>query len=116
MRRTGPLEMQTCVDQQVTDPCTSHRRGTQTNSTLVEFDAIQADLERVRRRGYAVDDGEAQIGLKCVGVLIRDLRGRYSHAISFSGPTLRMDGQLEEIIVALKEASRALSDGQAEAV
>ena len=77
-------------------------------------DAILADLEAVRRDGYALDNEEAEIGLKCVGVAIRDPNGRYTHALSISGPTARMDEHLTETIDALKSVARSIGDGRRE--
>jgi DNA-binding IclR family transcriptional regulator len=87
-----------------------------TENTLVTLDAVLADLALIRRRGYALDNEEAEIGLKCAGIAIRDQRGRYSHAISISGPTARIDQRLDEIIDALTRLSSLASDGQKEAV
>jgi len=68
----------------------------------------------VRQNGYAMDNEEAEIGLKCVGVAIRDPHGRYTHALSISGPTARMDGHLTEAIEALKNVARSVGDGRRE--
>jgi DNA-binding IclR family transcriptional regulator len=76
-----------------------------TEKTRIDADDILADLADIRRRGYALDDEESEIGMKCVGVPIRDDRGRYSHALSISGPTVRIDAQLEDIIAALREVA-----------
>ncbi len=62
--------------------------------------------------GYAMDNEEAEIGLKCVGVAIRDPHGRYTHALSISGPTARMDEHLTETIEALRDIARTVSDGR----
>lgn len=82
----------------------------------VRFDEVLADLEMVRQRGYAIDDEDAETGLKCIGVAIRDHRGRYSHAISISGPTARMNERLTEIIDTLTATARGLNSTQQEAL
>jgi len=57
----------------------------------------QADLERaieeVRTLGYAVDDEEHLLGLRCVAAPIIDETGRAAAAISVSGPTARINEQ-----------------------
>jgi IclR family acetate operon transcriptional repressor len=83
-------------------------RERRTPHTLVTEAEIRADAEQTRRRGYAIDDEEAEIGLKCVGVPIRDDHGVYSHALSISGPTSRMNDRLEEIAEALCSVAKAL--------
>jgi DNA-binding IclR family transcriptional regulator len=85
-----------------------HPRTRLTPHTLVTDDEIIADLAAVRERGYALDDEEAEIGLKCVGVPIRDYDGRCSYAVSMSGPTARMNERLQEIIDALCSVSKAV--------
>ena len=61
-----------------------------TVNTRVTREAILSDLADIRARGYALDDEESELGLKCVGVPLRDEHGRFSYAISISGPTPRM--------------------------
>ena len=91
-----------------------HRPKPLTKHTMLDLDAILADLDTVRHNGYAMDNEEAEIGLKCVGVAIRDPHGRYTHALSISGPTARMDEHLTEAIEALKNVARAVGDGRRE--
>ncbi|WP_239332255.1 IclR family transcriptional regulator [Frankia sp. CiP3] len=75
---------------------------------------VLADLADIRRRGYALDNEEAEIGMKCVGVPIRDDRGRYRFALSVSGPTARMNDRLDDIVDALKAVARNVSaEGEA---
>ncbi|MFI5910096.1 IclR family transcriptional regulator [Dactylosporangium sp. NPDC051541] len=92
-----------------------HRPDRRTQHTLVELDAALADLEAVRRNGYALDDEEEEIGLKCVGVAISDARGQYTHALSISGPTARMNERLTETIEALQSVARSVDGGRREA-
>ncbi len=61
-----------------------------TTRTLVEPDALMADLAAVRTRGYAVDDEERVPGVICIGVPIRDHSGGVVAAISISGPAFRI--------------------------
>lgn len=56
-----------------------------TDSTHTTMPALQADLRRIRRRGYAVDDHERSAGLRCVAVPIV-FDGRVLAALSVSGP------------------------------
>ncbi|WP_322755395.1 IclR family transcriptional regulator [Frankia sp. Cas3] len=52
------------------------------------FDA--ADLERVRRRGWAESVGEREAGLASVSAPVRDAGGRVIAALSLSGPVARL--------------------------
>jgi DNA-binding IclR family transcriptional regulator len=61
-----------------------------TDTTLADAPALRRDLEITRIRGYAVDEGEHQPGLRCVGAPIRDVAGRVFAAISVSGPSWKL--------------------------
>jgi DNA-binding IclR family transcriptional regulator len=98
-------------EQQVLDLLAEQPPVRTTDKTLLDRDAILADLAEVRARGYALDDEEAEIGLKCVGVPLRDHLGTVSHALSISGPTARIDTRLDEITSALCGVARSVRSG-----
>jgi len=82
----------------------------QTEFTLTTEDELSADLEQIRRRGYALDEQEQAIGVRCVAVA---LRGDLSWlAISISGPTTRMtDTVIERAVPLLQRAAKRLTVG-----
>ena len=61
-----------------------------TANTLVSVDALIADLEHVRARGWAVDDEERHAGMRCVAAAIFNEHGEPFAGISVSGPGVRM--------------------------
>jgi DNA-binding IclR family transcriptional regulator len=61
-----------------------------TSKTLTSAEELLEALERVRRRGYAVDDEEMEIGTRCVGAPILDGTGRPIAAVSVSGSATRL--------------------------
>jgi DNA-binding IclR family transcriptional regulator len=61
-----------------------------TSKTLTSPAELLDALERVRRRGYAVDDEEMEIGTRCVGAAIRDANGQPIAAVSVSGSAIRL--------------------------
>ncbi len=61
-----------------------------TEKTLVTRAALVADLERIRVRGYAIDDEEIERGLRCIGAPVRDYTGLVIGAVSVSGPAFRI--------------------------
>lgn len=57
-----------------------------TDNTITNLDQLSRELRRVARRGYALDDNERSIGLRCVAVPI-ELDGECLAAVSVSGPS-----------------------------
>jgi DNA-binding IclR family transcriptional regulator len=51
---------------------------------------LQAELEKIRHAGYAIDDEELTLGLRCVAAPVFDYTGTAAYALSVSGPSLRM--------------------------
>ena len=62
-----------------------------TRNTLTSKDAILAELEATRKRGYALDREELEYGLVCIAAPILNAVGAPIAAISCSGPLQRMD-------------------------
>lgn len=62
-------------------------------STLVTAADLRRDLERTLRRGYAIDNEENAVGLRCVAAVIFDEHGGPLAALSVSGPTARLTDQ-----------------------
>ncbi len=66
-----------------------------TESTIVEENELVKELSGVRERGYAVDNGEHQPGLRCVGAPIRDQMGRVFASISVSASSWQVPAEKE---------------------
>lgn len=63
-----------------------------TRNTITDPAALEAELERVKKQGYAVDNEEIMDSLRCVAAPIRDQGGNVVSAVSISGPISRMQG------------------------
>lgn len=61
-----------------------------TPHTITSFDAFVESLRRVRADGYAVDDEENELGIRCVALAVPGIRGRAEAAFSISGLAARM--------------------------
>jgi IclR family acetate operon transcriptional repressor len=68
-----------------------------TDSTLTDFAALDEDLARTRERGYAVDEGESEVGASCVAAAVTAPSGVPAGAISVAGATARMRDRLTEL-------------------
>ncbi len=67
---------------------------------------LREELERVRQLGYALDDEEHAVGLRCVAAAIFDQNGQALAAISLSGPKARItDKRLDELGVAVRQTA-----------
>jgi DNA-binding IclR family transcriptional regulator len=81
-----------------------------TTKTLMSEEELLRDLEKTRKRGYAVDDEEVEEGVRCVGAAILDNTGHPVAAVSVSGPSFRMTVQnVRHIAERLVECVQAIS-------
>lgn len=73
-----------------------------TGNTIDNKEALEKELDTVRRQGYALDNQEREEGVKCIAAPIRDKSGRIIAALSISGPRDRFEeerlGALIEIV------------------
>ena len=81
-----------------------------TPHTIVTWDALEAEVTRIRAQGYALDLQEHELGVCCVSAPVLDLNGEPVAAISISAPTLRMDRErLESLAPMVLEAARTIA-------
>jgi len=80
-----------------------------TEHTITDSGVLAAQLEQVLERGYAVDEGEQELGVRCVAVAVPRAPSRI--ALSVSGPATRMtDALVARAVPQLTDAARRLSD------
>jgi DNA-binding IclR family transcriptional regulator len=63
-----------------------------TPTTITSPEALRAELDRIRKRGYSIDNQEIVTGVFCVAVPILDRLGRPVGAISVTGPNPKAPG------------------------
>ena len=81
----------------------------QTNQTITDFDQLCIELEKTRKRGYAIDDMEHEFGVKCVAIPIWSLERKVIASVSVSGPSLRFgDDVIPQIAQTLQEIMQPL--------
>lgn len=61
-----------------------------TETTITDPDALQAELDEIRRRGYSVDNQEFLAGVVCLAVPVRDSKGVICAGLAISAPLARM--------------------------
>jgi DNA-binding IclR family transcriptional regulator len=77
-----------------------------TRNTLTTLQTLERDLERTQRQGWAVDNEEAELGVRCVAAGVRDDSGQLIAALSLSTPADRMKPQWGPLI---KETAERVS-------
>ena len=99
-----------------------------THRSITERRRLQAELRLSATRGWAIDDEEIALGVRCCGAPIVDARGQVRGAISVAGPAFRLTMERLELIgpevaeaarrvgAQLSAAQVARSDGDASAV
>ena len=81
-----------------------------TANTITKATALRAELRAVRSRGYAIDDEEKEVGLRCVSAAVRGHSGKLFAAMSVSGPAFRMTKErIPEVGQAVMRAANELS-------
>lgn len=78
-----------------------------TANTRADERALLLDIDACQQRGYALDDQEAELGVGCIGVLVRDAGGAVVAGLSVSAPIER---RRTEWIPLVQEAGRRISE------
>lgn len=82
-----------------------------TEHTITDLDALQQELQLIRARGWASDDGEFILGVNCIALPVRSRDGDVVAALSVSVPSARFtEGHQARTHELLATAARSLSD------
>ncbi len=82
-----------------------------TSKSIKNKEEFFRELEKIREQGYAIDDEEYDLDVKCVGAAIRDYTKRVVAGISVSGPSFRLTKERieEEVAPMVKQAAVEIS-------
>ena len=81
-----------------------------TDSTITDPGQLRTQLAEIRARGYALDEGEHQPGLRCVGAPVRDQSRCVIAAISITGPFWRLPlSEIEDLAKVAIHYANAIS-------
>jgi DNA-binding IclR family transcriptional regulator len=82
-----------------------------TNNTITDLETLKIELARIRKQGYAIDNEEIEIGLKCIAAPLQYSTGETIAAISISGPRERFNGAaMKRLIPLVKDTAKRISD------
>ncbi|HEX4927625.1 MAG TPA: IclR family transcriptional regulator [Burkholderiales bacterium] len=84
-----------------------------TKNSVTSLAQLERELERVRSEGWAIDNEEAEIGVRCVAAGIRDDAGRLVAALSISTPAERMKPQWGPLVKEMAARISAAIGGKA---
>ena len=82
---------------------------TPTSKSFGDVGDLLEDLRMIRDRGYSIDDGEQEVGVRCYAVAVPN--APTPTAISVSGPVARVDDSFAaRAVPLLQAAARAISE------
>lgn len=80
-----------------------------TDSTIVSREALEAELDEIRERGWAVSLGEREAGAGSVAAPVFDHTGEPVMVLSVCGPLERFRSRVDELAEALVDTTTELS-------
>ena len=82
-----------------------------TEKTINDLQALEKELEIVRKKGYAIDDEEFDNDVRCISVPVFDFREKLVGAIGISGPSVRLGlKEIETLAPQIIQIGKQLSD------
>jgi DNA-binding IclR family transcriptional regulator len=81
-----------------------------TPHTLTSLRQLRAEMTRIRKTGYALDNQEHVLGVRCGAAPIIDGNGAVVAAIGIAGPVFRIEGpRIKVVAQAIRETADAIS-------
>ncbi len=106
----GKVQLAHLPDEYLEDYIFSKPLKKYTDKTITTRELLKNELVNIRNSGYAFDNEEIEVGLRCVAVAILGHDGKPMAAVSISAPTGRMsDSKRLEIIEVLLKYSKSIS-------
>lgn len=73
------------------------------------LDDLRAETARIRTAGYAISDGELEVGVVAASAPVTNFTGSIVAALNVSAPKARISGRLNELAEFVAKAARPLS-------
>jgi DNA-binding IclR family transcriptional regulator len=107
----GKVQLAYMTDEELENYLPTKELKRYTPNTITDREELKLQLKEIVEQGYAVDNEELDIGVKCVGAPIRDYTRRIVGAVSISGPSMRFSDErmAKELIPLVKRASEEIS-------
>jgi IclR family acetate operon transcriptional repressor len=106
----GKAVLATWSDEDVNAIIRHHGMPRLTEKSIVRPSDLFKELEKVRRRGFAIDDEEACMGLRCIAAVVYNDCSEPLAAISVSGMTSRLtDDRLPSLGQTVREVAAELT-------
>ena len=94
----GKAILSTLIEQEVRHIWTQTKIQTFTPHTITSLDQLLTELDQIRAQGYAIDDQENELDVRCVAGSLMDHSGACMGAFSISAPLARMtDARMHDL-------------------
>ena len=81
-----------------------------TSNTIHDRLKIAEEFEMIHSQGYAIDNEEHEVGVRCVAAPIFTMNGKVAAAMSISGPSVRMtDSRMADLSTLIIETCHTIS-------
>lgn len=78
-----------------------------TQYTITSLAQLEEELDHIKACGYALDNEENEIGVRCIAAAVADYQGKVNYAFSVSAPVSRMSdekiSELSKYVLKLKK-------------
>ena len=108
-RVTGGLVLRAELDPSELEALYAPQRFADRPDDRPVLDRLHRDLDRIRRNGFALNEGRSERGVVAVGCCVRNAAGEGVAGLSVSMPSVRYDPQrLPSLVGAIRFAARAI--------
>jgi DNA-binding IclR family transcriptional regulator len=77
---------------------------------MITADALLKNLESIRSLGYALDDEEMAVGVRCLALPVYDYRNSVRYSIGVSGPKASLNAAtIESYVKRMAQTAKQLS-------
>jgi DNA-binding IclR family transcriptional regulator len=106
----GKILLQNFPDEKIEELARMGAFEAKTEKSLTDVAALKAEIEEIRKRGWARDNEEFQQGAGCVAAPIYNHEGNLIAALTVSGPAARISEHFDDLLVETKACAQAVSE------